>query len=216
MNGLVKAYREGGETTTVLDGASFGIPRGATASLVGTSGSGKSTLLGLVAGLSRPDSGSIRFDGQEVTDLDDGDRARLRSNRVGVVLQAGNLVPFLTAKENVELAIQLSGRSDLRRAKDLLDEVGLCSRQEHRPSRLSGGEAQRLALAMALANEPDLLLTDEVTGELDSVTAELVMGLILQRSREHGLTVLYVTHNGELAARAEHRLRLAHGKVTAT
>jgi putative ABC transport system ATP-binding protein len=131
-----------------------------------------------------------------------------------VVLQTGNLVPFLTAQENVQLAIDLAeGERAAARAKALLEELGLGGRLDHLPRRLSGGEVQRVAVAMALANEPDLLLADEATGELDSASADQVMQIIFDAHRERGLTVLYVTHSGELAARAQRKLRLAKGHV---
>jgi putative ABC transport system ATP-binding protein len=171
-------------------------------------------LLGLIAGLSHPDAGTIAFDTKDVSRLGEGELARLRSTRIGVVLQTGNLVPFLTAKENVELAIQLGGRVGPAGATDILVELGLSGRLHHRPARLSGGETQRVSLAMAFAKQPDLLLADEVTGELDSGTADHVMGLIFERSRSSGVTVLFVTHDRELAERAEHRLRLADGQVS--
>ncbi|MEK6272486.1 MAG: ATP-binding cassette domain-containing protein [Actinomycetota bacterium] len=190
------------------------LPRGETTSLAGVSGSGKSTLISLLAGLMLPDSGGIAFDGLEVTDLDEAARARLRARRIGVVLQSGNLIPFLTAVENVELALNLAGGDRPRaRARELLAEVGVARRLDHLPRRLSGGEAQRVSVAMALANEPDLLLADEVTGELDSTSAEQLMGVIYDAWRERGLTVLFVTHSGELAARAGRHLRLDEGEV---
>ena len=138
----------------------------------------------------------------------------MRANRIGVVLQRDNLIPFLTASENVELAMELAGGGGRRgRARELLSELGLGRRLHHRPHALSGGEAQRVAVAVALANEPDLLLADEVTGELDSTTAEQVMGVIFEAWRERGLSVLYVTHSDELAARAQRRLGLSDGAV---
>jgi putative ABC transport system ATP-binding protein len=200
--------------THVLDGASLDLERGETISLVGVSGSGKSTLISLLSGLLQPDSGRIVFEGHDLTALDDRDRARLRAGRIGVVLQTGNLVPFLTAQENVQLAIDLAeGERAAARAKALLEELGLGGRLDHLPRRLSGGEVQRVAVAMALANEPDLLLADEATGELDSASADQVMQIIFDAHRERGLTVLYVTHSGELAARAQRKLRLAKGHV---
>ena len=209
-----KTYWTGDATRPVLTAAAFELWRGETTSLVGASGSGKSTLLSLIAGLLRPDSGRIVFDRQDIGQLDDVRRAQLRANRIGIVLQSGNLIPFLTAMENVELAIELAGgHRAAPRAKELLSEVGLAHRLHHLPRRLSGGEAQRVSLALALANEPDLLLADEVAGELDSATAEQVVGLIFAASRERGLTVLFVTHNTALAARAQRRLRLADGRV---
>jgi putative ABC transport system ATP-binding protein len=214
VDGVSKTYGEAGVETVVLKSTSLDLSRGETTSLVGVSGSGKSTLLGLIAGLTRPEAGSIAIDGQDLAGLDDTTRARLRAQRIGVVLQSGNLVPFLTAVENVELAIKLAGGGRPgRAARDLLSEFGLARRLHHLPRRLSGGEAQRASVAVALANEPDLLLADEVTGELDGASAEQVVGIIFEAWRERGLTVLYVTHNHELAARAQRRLRLADGEV---
>lgn len=214
VDAISKAYRERGASTDVLRDATLDLERAETTSLIGASGSGKTTLLGVIAGLMVPDSGRIVFDGQDVTGWDDTERARLRADRIGIVLQSGNLIPFLTARENVELAMELAGgtrRSE--RARQLLDELGLGHRVDHLPRRLSGGETQRVAVAVALANDPDLLLADEVTGELDSANADQVMEIIFGAQRERGLTVLFVTHNSELAARAQHRLRLEDGEV---
>jgi putative ABC transport system ATP-binding protein len=214
VDAVSKAYREDAAVTPVLRAASMDLAAGETVSLTGASGSGKSTLLSLIAGLARPDAGRIRFDGVDVGALDDRGRARLRATRIGIVLQSGNLIPFLTAAENVELALELGrGRRDASRARALLAELGLAHRVDHRPRRLSGGEAQRVAVAVALANEPDLLLADEVTGELDSSSAEEVMAVIAAAGAARGLTVLFVTHNEELAARAPRRLRIAAGEV---
>ena len=212
---VVQTYHEGGVEARVLRGASLEVARGTTTSLVGPSGSGKSTLLGIIAGLARPESGAVVFDGHDLCGLDDAGLARLRGARIGVVLQTGNLIPFLTAVENVELALDL-GRTPrpAAAAADLLAEVGLSHRLDHLPRRLSGGETQRVAVAMALANEPDLLLADEVTGELDSSTAQQVMAVISAASRDRGLSVLYVTHDAGLAAGAQHRLRLVDGWVS--
>jgi putative ABC transport system ATP-binding protein len=209
-----KTYREGAVATRVLHGASLELARGETTSLTGVSGSGKSTLISLLSGLMVPDSGAVLFDGQDLTELDETERARLRANRIGVVLQSGNLIPFLTAVENVELAIKLAnGERAATRARALLAELGLAHRLDHLPSRMSGGEAQRVSAAMALANEPDLLLADEVTGELDSASAEKVMSVIGEAWRERGLTVLLVTHSSEIASLAQRRLRLEEGVV---
>jgi ABC-type lipoprotein export system ATPase subunit len=214
-----KAYRVGDGDTPVLEGVSFDLGRGQTTSLVGASGSGKSTLLGLLAGLLRPGEGTIAFEGQDIAAMDDSERAALRARRIGIVLQRGNLVPFLTAAENVELAVRLAGgperRRRGRRARSLLAELGVGDRADHRPHQLSGGETQRVAVALALANDPDLLLADEVTGELDSAHAEQVLDVIFEAWRERGLTVLFVTHSREQAARADHRLQLSDGLVHA-
>lgn len=216
VEGLEKAYREGGEVTSVLRGASFEIARGETTSMVGTSGAGKSTLLAVLAGLMQPDSGQVLFDGEVLTRMDETERAALRAKRIGVVLQSDNLIPFLTAAENVELAIKLAdGRDPARRARELLGELGLGHRGGDLPQRLSGGEAQRAALAVALVNEPDLLLADEVTAELDSENAKRVLDLILAASSDLGLTVLIVTHSPELATLTDRRLRVTEGSVEA-
>jgi putative ABC transport system ATP-binding protein len=191
------------------------LSHGETTSLIGVSGSGKSTLISLLAGLLQPDAGEVLFEGLDITALDEAARARLRARRIGVVLQSGNLIPFLTAVENVELAIKLGDgdRQPAGRARELLAEFGLSRRLDHLPRRMSGGEAQRVSVAMALANDPDLLLADEVTGELDSASAEQVMRVIFEASRERDLAVLFVTHSRELAGRAQHRLLLQDGEV---
>jgi putative ABC transport system ATP-binding protein len=214
MDQVSLTYREGPVERAVLRGASLELARGEMASLIGTSGSGKTTLISVLAGLSVPDAGTVAFEGDEITALDDVARAGLRARRVGVVLQSGNLIPFLTAVQNVELAMELAGgRRVAGRAEQLLSGFGLGSRLHHLPHRMSGGEAQRVSVAVALANRPDLLLADEVTGQLDSVNAELVMEVIFDAWRHRGLTVLFVTHNRELALRAERRLVLEGGEV---
>jgi putative ABC transport system ATP-binding protein len=209
-----KVYRNGTGETRVLHDASLELARAETTSLVGVSGSGKSTLISILAGLMLPDSGQVSFDGNDITSLDDASRAGLRARRIGVVLQSRNLIPFLTATENVELPIKLAGGHQASaRARELLAEVGLADRMDHLPRRLSGGESQRAAVAVALANEPELLLADEVTGELDSASAERVMNVIFDVWRARGLTLLFVTHSAELAALAQRRLRLSDGEV---
>jgi putative ABC transport system ATP-binding protein len=211
---VFKIYKEGLIETVALRGASLELARGRLTSLVGPSGSGKSTLISLLAGLALPSAGQIVIAGQDITRLDEGQRGRLRSERIGLVFQSGNLIPFLTALENVELAMRLRDRPPAPgRARELLSEVGLGRRLQHRPSQLSGGEVQRVAVAVALANEPELLLADELTGELDSATAAQVMEVLAEAWRQRRLTVLLVTHNPELAERADQRLRLVDGLV---
>jgi ABC-type lipoprotein export system ATPase subunit len=214
LEGVSKTYREGSVDRRVLRDASVELYRGEMTSLIGASGSGKSTLISLVAGLMLPDSGRVVVDGNEITELGDVARARLRARRIGVVLQSGNLIPFLTSVQNVELAVAFGdGEGNPERAEDLLFELGLADRSHHLPRRLSGGESQRVSVAMALANQPDLLLADEVTGQLDSANAEQVMRVIFDTWRRFGLTVLFVTHNRELATRAERCLVLENGEV---
>jgi putative ABC transport system ATP-binding protein len=214
LQGVSKSYGAGRNQVHVLDGVDLELRSGETTSLIGRSGSGKSTLIALIAGLMHPDAGHIRIGGLRTDTLDEAGRAGLRAERIGVVLQSDNLIPFLTAVENVELAIGFgSRRGRPGRARELLAELGLADRMDHLPRQLSGGEAQRVAVAVALANEPDLLLADEVVGQLDSATAASVTERIFAASRERKLTVLYVTHDEQLARRAQHSLRLADRRV---
>jgi putative ABC transport system ATP-binding protein len=208
LDGIAKRYGD----REVLRDVSIDLDRGEVTSLTGASGSGKSTLIAVLAGLSAPDEGRILFDGRELNAMDDAGRARLRADRIGIVLQSGNLVPFLTGSENLELATRFAG-GDHERTRGLLAELGVADRSDHLPRRMSGGQAQRVAIAVALANEPDLLLADEVTGHLDSETAEQVMEAIVAAGRRHGLTVLFVTHDDDLASRAQRRLVLEDGRV---
>jgi putative ABC transport system ATP-binding protein len=214
LEAVSKSYGSGSSQLEVLDGVELELPQGETTSLIGRSGTGKSTLLSLIAGLMRPNAGHVYIAGQPMDQLNDDARASLRAERIGFVLQADNLIPFLTAVENVELAIGFgAGRRSNARARELLFELGLRHRMDHLPRQLSGGESQRVAVAVALANEPDLLLGDEVVGQLDSSTAADVMEMIFKASRERNLTVLYVTHDEQLAAKAHRSLRLTDRKV---
>jgi putative ABC transport system ATP-binding protein len=211
---VFKIYREGSTETVALRGANLDLPRGILTSMVGPSGSGKSTLLSILAGLALPSAGQVIIDGQDISRLDEAARARIRADRVGLVFQSGNLIPFLSALENVQLARSVSDRAKVTTSpRELLADVGLEKRLNHLPRQLSGGEQQRVSIAVALANEPDLLLADELTGELDSATAEQVMDVLASALRRRSLTVLLVTHNPELAARADHRVRLVDGLV---
>jgi putative ABC transport system ATP-binding protein len=214
---LFKIYREGSTETVALRGANMELPRGRLTTLIGPSGSGKSTLLSLIAGMALPSAGQVVVDGKDISRLDEPERARMRAATMGLVFQSGNLIPFLSALENVEVAMSLAPDKKVRtnRARELLTEVGLGHRVHHRPSQLSGGEAQRVAVAVALANDPDILLADELTGELDSATADQVIQLIAEIWRRRGVTILLVTHNLELAALGDHRLRLVDGVVLA-
>jgi putative ABC transport system ATP-binding protein len=216
LEAVSKAYGSGSARLEVLDQLDLDLPQGETTSLLGRSGTGKSTLLSLIAGLMRPDSGHIYIGGQQMEQLNDDGRASLRAERIGFVLQSDNLIPFLTAVENVEVAIGFAqGRRSTARARELLSDLGLEHRMDHLPRQLSGGESQRVAVAVALANEPDLLLADEVVGQLDSTTAADVMGMIFEASRQRNLTVLYVTHDEQLARQAHRSLRLTDRRVTA-
>jgi ABC-type lipoprotein export system ATPase subunit len=213
--GLFKIYREGATETVALRGADLELGSGEFVSLVGPSGSGKSTLLSILGGLVLPSAGSVLMGGRDITRLDEAERAEVRAAQVGIVFQKGNLVPFLSALENVELAMRIhrKQRDDRDRARALLTELGLGERMHDQPRRLSGGEAQRVAIAVALANQPAVLLGDEVTGELDSATSDAVMELLLRIQRERGLAMLLVTHNPDVASRADRRLAIVDGLV---
>jgi putative ABC transport system ATP-binding protein len=216
LEAVSKSYGSGSSQLEVLDQVELNLMEGETTSLVGRSGTGKSTLLSLIAGLMRPDKGHVYIGGQQMDQLDDNDRANLRADRIGFVLQSDNLIPFLTAVENVELAMGFaSDRRPAARARELLSDLGLGHRIDHLPRQLSGGESQRVAVAVALANEPDLLLADEVVGQLDSNTASDVMDMIFTASRERNLTVLYVTHDEQLAREAHRSVRLTDRRVVA-
>ena len=210
IEGVSKAYGTDDARTAVLESVDMVARDEEKVSLVGPSGSGKSTLLSLIAGLIRPDEGQIRVGGVAMHDLDDTGRAAVRAEQVGVVLQSDNLIPFLTALENVELATGFTGRKERRdRARELLAVLGVDHRRDHLPRHLSGGEAQRVSIAVALANEPTLLLADEVVGQLDSVTADRVVDVLFGAE----LAVVFVTHDESLAARGERQLRLVDGSV---
>jgi putative ABC transport system ATP-binding protein len=213
---LFKIYKQGPSETVALRGASLEVRSGEFVSLMGPSGSGKSSLLAILAGLARPSAGSVVVEGQDLGRLDEAGLARWRAERVGVVFQRGNLLPFLSAAENVALVARRLGRAAARRrAGELLEALGLAERAHHRPGRLSGGEAQRAGIAVALANEPQLLLGDEVTGELDSETSAQVMSLLRGLQRERGLTLFLVTHDPGVAAQADRRLQITDGVVWA-
>jgi ABC-type lipoprotein export system ATPase subunit len=213
LEAVSKSYPAGPASVEVLRSADLVIHPGDKASLVGPSGSGKSTLLSLIAGLLRPDAGTIAIDGVSMDELGDGERARLRAERIGIALQSGNLIPFLSARENVELALGFTGRSRRRRSRlralQLLDRFGVGHRADHRPRHLSGGETQRVALAVAMANDPALLLADEVVAQLDGETAGHVVDEVLAGD----LAVLYVTHDMALADRVDLRYRLSGHRI---
>jgi putative ABC transport system ATP-binding protein len=209
---VFKIYKDGDTETVALRGTSLSLTEGEFVSLVGPSGSGKTTLLWIMAGLTLPAAGKVILQGQELTRLDEADRAQIRGARMGLVFQRGNLIPFLNAEENVAMAIKLArGRKAVPRARELLGSLGLHDRRHHYPRQLSGGEAQRVAIALALANDPILLLGDEITGELDSATSESVLGVLLDVQRQRRMTVLTVTHNPWLAQQAGRRLEIADG-----
>ncbi|HEX6966708.1 MAG TPA: ABC transporter ATP-binding protein [Gemmatimonadaceae bacterium] len=211
---LTKSYRSGDRELQVLRDVSFTIPDGAFVAIVGPSGSGKTTLLGLLAGLDTPTSGAVLLDGRDLTTMTEDARARLRGEKVGFVFQSFQLIPTLTAAENVQVPLELRGEPHpAARAGELLARVGLGDRAHHYPAQLSGGEQQRVAIARAFANAPSVLFADEPTGNLDSVTGAGVIELLESLNREAGTTVVLVTHDAALANRAGRVIRLNDGAV---
>jgi putative ABC transport system ATP-binding protein len=211
---LTKEYQSGDHRIAVLRDVSFAIPDAAFVSIVGPSGSGKTTLLGLLAGLDVPTHGSVLMDGEDLGKLSEDRRAQLRGAKVGFVFQSFQLIPTLTALENVQVPLELRGDDGApARARDLLARVGLGDRAHHFPNQLSGGEQQRVAIARAFSNSPRLLFADEPTGNLDSETGAHIVELLETLNRESGTTIVLVTHDLNLARRAQRIIRLADGVV---
>ena len=211
---LTKTFPSGGAELTVLRQVSFNIAARAFVAVVGPSGSGKTTLLALLAGLDVPSRGTVTLDGADLGALTEDARARLRGEKVGFVFQSFQLIPTLTALENVRVPLELRGVGDsAARARELLGRVGLGDRTHHYPAQLSGGEQQRVALARAFVNAPKVLFADEPTGNLDQATGARIIDLIEQLNRESGTTVVLVTHDEALASRATRIIRLADGAV---
>ena len=202
---------------TILEDVNFDIARGDTVAVVGASGSGKSTLLALMAGLDVPSSGSVMLDGAPMSTLDEDGRARVRGEKVGFVFQSFQLLPSLTALENVMLPLELRGDGDVESpARAILDKVGLGQRLDHYPRQLSGGEQQRVALARAFVTRPSLLFADEPTGNLDTVTGQAIIELLFALNADAGTTLVLVTHDEHLATRCSRALRLDGGRLVAT
>jgi putative ABC transport system ATP-binding protein len=214
---LVKLYRMGEETVRAIDDVSFEIARGAYCAIVGPSGSGKSTLMNILGGLDTPTDGRIVIDGIDIGQMDDEGLAQFRNRTIGFVFQSFNLLPRLTAMENVELPLIYAGadpKARRERAALMLERVGLGDRMTHRPTQLSGGQQQRVAIARALAGQPALLLADEPTGALDTHTGKEIMGLFGQLNRE-GATVVLVTHDHEVAGGTRRTIEMRDGKIVA-
>ena len=211
---LTKIVQSGDAPLTILDGVSFSLAAGDAVAIVGASGSGKTTLLGLLAGLDRPTSGEVRIDGVALSSLDEDARAAIRQASLGFVFQSFQLLPALTALENVMLPLELKGTADAgERARTWLERVGLARRTTHYPRQLSGGEQQRVAIARAFAGDPKLLMADEPTGNLDVATGVEVADLMFRLNREHGTTLVLVTHDVALAGRCARRLSLEGGRL---
>ena len=215
VRGLLKSIHSGTHRVDILRGISFAVERGQFVAIMGPSGSGKSTLLGLLAGLDTPSAGKVILDGQEIQDLAEDDMAVLRGRKIGFVFQSCQLVPTLTAEENVLLPLDLAGDgfAGAGRARGLLERVGLADRFDHYPVQLSGGEQQRVALARAFVGRPPLILADEPTGNLDSANGKHVLDILVELNRSEGATLVLVTHNRELAARADRLVTLHDGRI---
>lgn len=208
---LSKKVETTDHTLTILQQISFQVQAGETVAIVGASGSGKSTLLGLLAGLDVPSSGEIHLFGQPLSQLHEDGRARLRQQYIGFVFQSFQLLPHLSALENVLLPLSLAGKEDLAVATECLRQVGLAHRLQHTPKQLSGGEQQRVAIARAFANRPRILFADEPTGNLDSQTGQHIIDLLFQLNQQQGTTLILVTHDAQLAQRCQRTLRLENG-----
>ena len=214
VEALGKTVPSAGTGLTILESISFGIAAGEAVAIVGVSGSGKSTLLGLLAGLDTPTTGRVRIDGHDLTELDEDGRAALRARMVGFVFQSFQLLPAMTALENVMLPLELAGARDARSAAQaMLGRVGLAARLTHYPKQLSGGEQQRVAIARAFVTQPAILLADEPTGNLDTATGTQIIELMFELNREHGTTLLLVTHDEALSRRCDRVLRLESGRL---
>jgi putative ABC transport system ATP-binding protein len=211
---VTREYKSGDLNLAVLRDVSFEIPQGGFVAIVGPSGSGKTTLLGLLAGLDTPTHGEVILDGHDLTKMSENARAKLRGEKVGFVFQSFQLIPTLTAQENIQVPLELQGDDRAEeRARDLLQRVGLGERGHHFPMQLSGGEQQRVAIARAFSNSPRILFADEPTGNLDANTGAKVFELLESLNRESGSTIVLVTHDSNLAARAARTIRLADGRI---
>ncbi|MFI5297790.1 MAG: ABC transporter ATP-binding protein [Polyangiales bacterium] len=216
IRGVSKVYERGGETLKILDGLDLDVPKGAFEALMGPSGSGKSTLLNLIAGLDRPSGGTIKVGGKRIDQLSEGELAKWRANTIGFVFQSYNLIPVLTAVENVELPLLLTpvpSSERRKRAETALKVVGLEDRKSHYPRQLSGGQEQRVAIARAIVNDPQLIVADEPTGDLDRQSADDILGLLEKLNKQLGKTIVMVTHDPAAAERASVIRRLNKGAL---
>jgi len=212
---LSRTYRSGSRDLTVLKDITFDVSPGEFLAILGPSGSGKTTLLGLLAGLDLPSSGEVHLDGEDLGSMTEDERARLRVEKIGFVFQSFQLMPTLTAQENVQVPLELRGQSEAGiRARDLLTRVGLSGREHHYPVQLSGGEQQRVALARAFSTRPKILFADEPTGNLDASTGATIIELMAELNNDQGTTLILVTHDLELASRARRTIRLADGRLS--
>jgi putative ABC transport system ATP-binding protein len=214
LQNVGKIYQSGSNSLTVLQDVNFSIEAGSTVSIVGPSGSGKTTLLGLCAGLDRASNGIVELHGTELNQLSEDQLAAVRNEHIGFIFQNFQLMPTLTALENVMVPLELRGEKNIKpRALDLLDKVGLAARSHHYPTQLSGGEQQRVSLARAFSNRPKILFADEPTGNLDAETSEKVVKLLFDLNREAGTTLVVVTHDLDLAAKTQRIIRVKGGRI---
>lgn len=216
VESLTKTYNSAGSALTVLDSVSFGIEPGISCAIIGPSGSGKTTLLGLCAGLDKPSSGSVQLCGNALETKTEDQLSQIRNRHIGFVFQSFQLIPTLTAVENVMVPVELRGgdyKTVHARATELLNEVGLGHRLTHYPTQLSGGEQQRVAIARAFINDPEILFADEPTGNLDTETGEQVEHILFELNRKQGTTLIIVTHDNELAAKCDRIIRLKSGRI---
>lgn len=209
-----KTFKSGNRDLTVLDNVSFSVDKGATLSIVGPSGSGKTTLLGLCAGLDRSSSGNVILQNNNLENMNEDQLAAIRNKYIGFIFQNFQLMPTLTAIENVMVPLELRGEKKVRpQAMELLEKVGIADRSHHYPAQLSGGEQQRVSIARAFSNKPSILFADEPTGNLDAETSEKIVALIFDLNKEAGTTLVLVTHDADLAARTQRIIRLKGGKI---
>ncbi len=214
VQNLGKTYQSAGRTLTVLENISFSVEAGSTMAIVGPSGSGKTTLLGLAAGLDRASTGTVELNNIKLDDLNEDQRASIRNQHVGFIFQNFQLLPTLTALENVMVPLELRGEKNIKpKALDLLEKVGLANRGHHYPSQLSGGEQQRVSMARAFINQPSILFTDEPTGNLDADTSRGIVDLIFNLNKEAGTTLIMVTHDLELANKTGRVIKLKGGRI---
>jgi len=214
VSNMSKTYQSACRTLTVLDNINFSVEAGSTLSIVGPSGSGKTTLLGLCAGLDRASTGSVELHHIALDNMDEDERAQVRNEHVGFIFQNFQLLPTLTALENVMVPLELRGEKNVKaRASELLEKVGLSDRGHHYPAQLSGGEQQRVSLARAFSNRPRILFADEPTGNLDAETSEKIVRLIFDLNREAGTNLILVTHDLELASKTSRIIRIKGGKI---
>ena len=211
---LVKTYGTGENVFNAVDGISFSVQKGEFVAIVGTSGSGKSTLMHMLGGVDRPTSGSIVINGQEITNMTNDQLAVFRRQQVGIVYQFYNLIPILTAEENVVLPIQLDGKKpDQERLKNIFEELGISAKMRSLPNEMSGGQQQRVSIARAIINEPAILLADEPTGNLDTKSTDDIVDILKHTNKTFGQTIIMITHNMDIAKRVDRTITIRDGKI---